>query len=378
MIALLFTLLAGAHQAPSAPLSPPQIDSALTRDPSTLPRAAPGHWNGWKPSDTVPVELAAEFGSALRAYQDADYGAALAGMHAVLARAPDFPAALYQCGATYFRLRRYGDGARVFERFVEVVPEEIGATQALGHCYYSLGEYERARAHYVAVLARTESSVEAWRGLGLAQWKLGDAPRALESLDRALALRPDHADALMWRAQVLFELGRSGEALLAAVRARELTPHEPRAWYVEAQVLADLGRDEDATRARNRFLELNRIEQEIRTQEGLLLHEPRALEPLLRLVVLQRAAGNRAETKAVMLRTLRTAPNELRVHALALEIFAGLDERALVERTVTEIETRFARSPAAWRLLAEHHRAASQPERAAEAEKRAGELERGS
>lgn len=381
MSALILTLVC-AWQAPEAA---PQTRAttaaegreAMSFDPATLPRAESGRWDGWGPATPIPAEYGPEFGAALNAYQEADYAASIAHLFALLTRAPDYPAALYQLGATYFRLRRYNDCAVVFERFAAVVPSEIGATQVLGHCYYSLGDYQRARRHYELVLAAKRDHFEAWRGLGLAFLRLGDLTEALRCLDAALERRSDHADTLVWRAQVLLELGRAAEALPSAVRGREAGPHEPRAWFVEAQILAELGREDEAERARERFLELNRLEQQIRTQEGLLLHDPRALEPLLRLVGLHRAVGNRAETKAVMMRALRTAPGELKVHALALDAFTEMGETALVDRTVTEIETRFANGVSAWQLLAAFHRSRGATDAAVAAETRAQELAAG-
>jgi tetratricopeptide (TPR) repeat protein len=366
-------LLAALAQAP-APIDRAAIEAALVRAPATLPRATAGRWTAWKPSDPIAEECRAQFAAALAAYQDADYGGALAGLHACLERVPDLPAGLYQCGSTYFRLRRYGDARTMLERFLETVPAEVGATQALGHSLYSLGEYVAARAHYERVVAANASSVEAWRGLGLANLRLGEAKRALECLDRALELRADHADALIWRAQALLDLERPGEALLAIGRGLELAAFDPHAWFVAAQIHAALDQGEAAERARARFLELNRIEQEVRTQEGLLLHDARALEPLMRLVVLHRSAGNRAEAKAAMLRCLRVAPGELRVHALALETFVDPADAALADRTVTEIETRFAGEPAAWELLERYHRARGDFAPAEAAARRAAEL----
>lgn len=330
----------------------------LARDFGSLPRAADGRWTKWKPADAIPAELAESMGAALTAYREADYAESLRQLERVLAREADFPPALYQLGATYFRLRRYGDGARAFERFLSAVPQEVGATQGLGHCYYTLGDYARAEAHYAKVLAAAPSSVEAWRGLGLAQLRQGHAAVALESLDRALALRPEYADALAWRAQVLVDLGRAGEALLPLQRALELAPHDARSWFLMAQLQSELGREDAAESARTRFAELSRIEQEVRTQEGLLLYEPCAVEPLSKLVMLHVAARNKSELREVGARLLRCAPPErLDLRVQVLDAATKLADLELAARVATELEVRFSQSAEAWEALERYFRA---------------------
>jgi len=328
--------------------------AALSFDPSRLSRAGEGRWREWKPTDQLPDSVHDALALALTAYRESDYAAALVHLHAALAREPDFPAALYQLGVAHFRLRRYGDAAAVFERFLAVAPGELGATQALAHCYYSLGDYARAQAHYERVLALAPTSAEAWRGLGLALLRQGDPSGALARLERALELKPDHADALAWRAQALFELGRSEQALAALGRAIELGPHEPRPWFLLAQVQSELGREDEAERSRTRFRELSAIEQEVRAQEGLLLHDPRAVEPLARLLKLHRAARNPEGLGEVLARAVRLAPRTLELQCESLEAADALGRRELGAQLAAELEQRFATSRAAWEALERH------------------------
>lgn len=331
------------------------IAAALAFDPRTLPSASAEQWSAWKPQDEIPEPVRARLAAGRAAYIEADYGRAIAHLVALLKEVPDYPAALYQLGSAYFRLRRYGDCSAVMERFVRAAPREIGASQALGHSYYSLGRYEQAREHYRKVVAAAPTSVEAWRGLGLAHMRLGDSTKALECLTKSLELKPEHADARGWLAQVLWDVGRVEEALAAVERARDLAPHEPRHWFLLARIYGDLGRDEQATSASERFRELNRIAQEIRTQEGLLLHNPRAIEPLRRLVALQCSARNADETRDAVQRLMRTAPGELEHRVLALEALHALQDRDAATVMAAEIERVFFENSQAWKLLAEYY-----------------------
>lgn len=359
---------------PLAAQTSAEREAALAFDPVRLPRAAEGRWQAWKPTDTVPESVRDALSSALKAYRESDYAAALVHLHAVLAREPDFPAALYQLGVTHFRLRRYGDGATAFERFLAAAPGELGATQGLAHCYYSLGEYARAQGHYERVLAVAPASAEAWRGLGLALLRQGDASGGLARLERALELKPEHADALAWSAQALFELGRTGEALAPLLRSIELAPHEPRPWFLLAQLQSELGREDEAERARARFRELSAIEQEVRAQEGLLLHDPRAVEPLVRLLKLQRAARNLAELRDVLARAVRQVPRTLELQSESLEAADVLGQRELGAQLAAELEQRFATERLAWEALARHFAAVGDEPAAERARQRAARL----
>ena len=362
-----------AKQAENAPVATLRGDAVLGRDPSKLAHAEPSRWLAWRPNDAVPEALKGMLGAGMRAYAEADYTQALTSLFAVLDKEPDFPPALYQAATTYFRLRRYGDCITLLERFIVAAPSQLGATQALGHCYYTLGDYAKARAHYELVLAAAPQSVEAWRGLGLTHMRLGENERALECLKKALELRPDHAEALSSYAQILFEQGRDDEALAAAQKARDIAPHEPRNWFVLGQILGDLGRDDEAHAARDRFAELSRIEQEIRSQEGLLLHDAHAVEPLRKLVVLQRAAGNVGEVRQVIGRLLKLTPSDVKSYLLALDTFHAIADVAAAKSTAADIEQRFADNADAWKALADFYSATGDLERS----KHAAEKSRG-
>ncbi len=341
-----------APQSPAArEVSAEARADALRADPRSLPRAQSGAWAQWTPQSPPPDAVRASFASGVRAYQEGDYAAALAELQSVLRTAPDHPGALYQGAAAYFRLRRYGDCAVLAERFLEAAPSEVGATQVLGHAYYTLGEYERALAHYGRVVAAAPTSVEAWRGLGLSRLRLGDASGALAALDKTLELRPQHSDALVWRAQALIDLERPTEALESALRGRDLAPFEPRAWFVLGELFAALERPEDAAAARARFVELSRIDQQVRAQEALLLSDPRAVDPRVRLVRLHTAAGDGESARENLARLERLLPASFDVGLLALEAHTALGDHAAAEAVVAEFEKRFEKEPAAWAAI---------------------------
>ncbi len=327
----------------------------LRRDPATLPQAAADRWLEWRPSDPIPEQQQQALRAGMRAYFAGDYATAARELWAMLEREPDFPPALYQLGVTYFRLRRYGDCARVFERFLRAAPGEVGATQALAHSYYSLGDYPAALAHYQRVLEANPDSVEALRGYALAHLRTSQLEQALELLDRCLTLRPEHADALYWKAQVLFDLGRAEEARAEAERARELDAFDPRPWFLLSQVLHELGDDAQAEAAERRFLELDLIDQKVRTLEGQLLFEPQRVETHKRLVDLQRASGNDSGTQTAVARLIQAVPEDLAVRSFALEALHAIGAAEAAQQVADGIERDFAGTAEAWRVLRDYY-----------------------
>ena len=373
-----------AAQSPSAPDSPRSVlepgdmrqrsARALLRDPRALPFSAQGRWSKWGEKDPIAPELQPEVAAGMRAYAAQDYAQSLACFYGVLDRERDFPPALYRGGLCYFRLRRYGDCAALLERFVQVAPQEIGATQVLGHCYYSLGDFERARAHYGKVLAVSPQSPEALRGLALSELRLGDPKRALELLGRVLELRPDHADAHAWAAQILFDEGDSDAALVHAVRVRELEPWDPRGWYLLSRIWGEQGRDADAQNARERFENANRVEQGVRQQEGLLLHDPGRVEVWAELIALQRSVDNRAAVRERIERLVALRPRDARTALQIVDTFEWLADKERAKQAALHAESVAGTDKQAWTWLADFYRRVADPAGAERAAKTAGAL----
>ncbi len=347
---LVLALVGGVAFGQRAPPPDP-----LARDPSRLPRAEDGKWSKWTAFDQVPKEFAPYLGAGLRAYTAGDYGPALERFFALLEREPDYPAALYQAGLCYFRLRRYRDCATLVERFAAVAPHEVGATQVLGHCYYSLGDYERAKKQYERVLAESPKSIEALRGYGLTMLKLGDPDRALELLKQVVELKPDHADAQTWIAQVLYDQGKSDDALVAVRRAKELDRFEPRVWFLESKILLDLGREEEAKASSARFDLLSNATQQIRQIEGLMLHDPHQIEPLKEIVKLQASIGNTSAVRELFTRLWRDRPTDAALRIFALDTFVTLHSEDDARQAALDLEKECANDASAWKRLEDYY-----------------------
>jgi len=153
----------------STPQSEPPLDvetkrdaassEALRRNPRDLVHAPERNPRAPEPADVESDASRPEMREAVAAIRERDLPRALASLYRVLDARPDYPPALYEMGVVYFRLQRYGDGAAVLERYLAVAPDRIGHTRALGHCYYSLGDYARAKAPTFGFVLHRELSI---------------------------------------------------------------------------------------------------------------------------------------------------------------------------------------------------------------------------
>jgi tetratricopeptide (TPR) repeat protein len=284
-----------------------QEDALLARRPADLPRAELGTWAQWERASAPPAVVREGYAAALTAYQWDDAPRALAHVYALLEKAPDYPAGLHLLGVAHFRLRRYGDAAEAFERFLAHSPQLVGRTRVLGHCYYSLGRYDEALAHYALVLAAAPDDVEARRGLALARMRSGDTEGALLALARVLAHSPAHADARYWRARILYEDERLDEARTEVREACKLAPRDPRGWFLCARIEEESGAAEVAAAARARFAELDAVERAARALEARLLYAPADLALLRELSELRLEAGDVARARPLLERALAQA-----------------------------------------------------------------------
>lgn len=352
--------------APDAEVVEPVVDASADQDPfarriTDLPRAESGRWAGFVAAveagdvaSFVGDDVIARHQRAEVLYARRDYRAALHELYGVLEQAPDFPPALLVLGTAQFRLRRYGDAAAAFERFVEAAPEQVFRTQALAHCYYSLGDYERARVHYERVLAGGSRSLEAVRGLALAHWRLGDQERALALLDEVLAAEPDHVEALQWKAQLLYESEDFAAALHLAERAGVLAPHDPRALFLQSRCLFELERDDEAERVRLRWRELDALTQEVRRLEGRLPFERQPYGLAIELAQLCRRTKDRETARDALAVAERTRPDDVALeafHLFALDLLFDIGDVEGAALAAVALERNCPNSVAGWKRL---------------------------
>lgn len=161
------------------------------------------------------------FRAALRI--DPSFAPAASGLTAVLAQqagdAPDI-----RRGLALFNAGEYEAAIAAFSR-ARPAP---GLHNNLGLCYYRLGQWSEAAAHFHAALALDASYARAHFNLGLVHAKQGDDPAAVDAFAQALALDPNHVQAHYRRGELLVRLGYPDEAAAHWAFLRGRNPDDVR------------------------------------------------------------------------------------------------------------------------------------------------------
>ena len=138
---------------------------------------------------------------------DPSFAPAASGLAAVLAQQEGGDADIRR-GLEFFGAGEYEAAIAVFSR----ARPSPGLHNNLGLCYYRLGQWAEAAAHFHKALALDVSYARAHFNLGLVYAKQGDDQAAADAFAQALELDPDHAQAHYRRGEVLLRLGRPGAA----------------------------------------------------------------------------------------------------------------------------------------------------------------------
>ncbi len=134
--------------------------------------------------------IAAVWDDAVRAHQQRDLDAALAGYARVLALMPGYAPALYLAGIAHRDAGRAEDARASFLAAVAAAPDYADARLAAVAAAKSAGDIERAVMLCIDGLERAPANVSLWRALGHAHLAHRDGAAAAAAFDRALALEP--------------------------------------------------------------------------------------------------------------------------------------------------------------------------------------------
>lgn len=145
------------------------------------------------------------FRAALRI--DPSFAPAVAGLATVLARREGGDPAIRR-GLELFGAGEYEAAIAAFGR----ARPSPGLHNNLGLCYYRLGQWSDASAHFRQALALDAGYARAHFNLGLVHAKQGDDQAAADAFASALALDPNHVQAHYRRGEVLVRSGRFRQA----------------------------------------------------------------------------------------------------------------------------------------------------------------------
>jgi tetratricopeptide (TPR) repeat protein len=131
----------------------------------------------------------------------------------------------------------------VYERWLELAPDEVEALRWIGRIWLEMGEPEAALPYWsrlgellpdddAAAFFRSEAELGIQVGSvaaaafreGVARYEAGDLAAAMERFDAATAAAPDFVSAYAWAGRAALEAGRPGDALARYGAAAALRP----------------------------------------------------------------------------------------------------------------------------------------------------------
>jgi tetratricopeptide (TPR) repeat protein len=178
-----------------------------------------------KPPPLVLADYHAERGRDL--YRDGRHEEAVAACRLALKQQPDYPFALGVLAQTLIELRRFGEAAEAFDRYLAKGGRPVADVfRGRGQARMQLGDYLGAVADYTRVLERHPGAeIRAHRGWA---YFFADAWRpALADFEQALALDPAYGDAYTGRGLARVMLGQHRAAVRDAEEARHRRPTTP-------------------------------------------------------------------------------------------------------------------------------------------------------
>jgi Flp pilus assembly protein TadD len=294
------------------------------------PRAAPAVMAG--------IEDALE--RAERAYGDEDFAAAEQAYATVVAADPRHSRALFRLAQ--LRRDRPAEAARLFERYVALVPRDPWGHLALASAYAAAGRRADALDAYEEALALEPKDRDIALGGPRLHARLGMTDRAIAGYRAWLADYPDDGDAWRELSEQMQRARRHGGAARAAARALQLTPADSR---LAARV--------DALRARAApALELGALaigETDLATVGGSMSFDASAGDAArVGVTLLQRrisGLGDVAASRRILVRSAFSPRSDLDVQVGGGLVQTYLPGTDAFDRTRPEVTARIRRRP---------------------------------
>jgi protein O-mannosyl-transferase len=193
--------------------------------------------------------LAAACALGIRTYlRNEDYNSSYSIWGGVLAMVPDDPRALNELGNACRDGGRLAEALALYERAIQVDPENPGPHVNAGLVQFRMGNLSQASEHYHQALSRRPVYPEARLNLGNVLAAEGRSEEALIQYQAALEARPDFVEALMAKANTLAEGGRFEEALQAYSKALSHAPDRFEIYSDVGTAFFKMGRFEEALR----------------------------------------------------------------------------------------------------------------------------------
>jgi serine/threonine protein kinase/tetratricopeptide (TPR) repeat protein len=168
--------------------------------------------------------------------RDGKWGEAIPQFQKALALAPDSPT-YSNLGTAYFFMKNYDQSTKMYEKAVEMTPNDETLLGNLGDSYRWSGHSDQAATAYSKAISLAFQELQVnprsaaiMSDLGLLYAKKGDAANAQQYTNQARAINPDDVQLIYSEAQVQTMIGKPEEALKSLRSAFEKGYSAQEAW----------------------------------------------------------------------------------------------------------------------------------------------------
>lgn len=227
---------------------------------------------------------------------------------------------LLMSGFVHYSLGEYERAREDLNRYLERVPDHIGARKMLASAYLQLGEPRQALSVLEPAFKRAGGDYKVLALLGAAYIRTGDRVRATALLEQAAALSGGAPEVIAELASIHFASGQPERALEELGAAFEKDPNPARSGMMLATMLLRSGRAADAVRITDRLIE----------------HAPNSLTLLNLRAMAQLGMGDSTAARTTFERALTVDPSFLVAHVnlAKLDLVEGRPQQALERLSV--------------------------------------------
>ena len=187
-----------------------------------------------------------------------------------IALAPKNADARTERGSAYFRLSRYENALRDFDRAVQLQPGNERALFNRGDAYGQLGKYREALEDFDQAIEINPQDERAFNDRATVYLKQGAYEKALADVDQAIDLNPQFAEAYCNRGLAYFHLGQANTALDSYNQALQLDPNFALAYEGRALLALNRGDFDAALADDNTAIRLQPASAEAYHNRGLV------------------------------------------------------------------------------------------------------------
>ncbi|MCX4310821.1 MAG: hypothetical protein OSJ28_11145, partial [Desulfovibrio sp.] len=161
-----------------------------------------------------------------------------------LAIYPDSPELLLSAGAAFQSIGKIDDAIRIYEKRLEIIPDDAGVINNLGHCRLDRGDMEGALAEWRRIFSMpAPKHIQDTARFNLARALLlrGDIMAAESECNILCQEYPDNAAYTGLRAKIRARYGQRPEAIIEAREALEKDRGDVASWLRLGKLTGESG-----------------------------------------------------------------------------------------------------------------------------------------